>query len=129
MASSRYNTANDYGNAAATDSSVAFALEEMIACWTQAHEVMTRGDLQSVASLLDQADRQLQAAGSGQSDSPDEARLRQRAVTAFGLLQHAMQSGLDGMRKELGQARRGAKALRGYVHAAGNAQGNLLNRS
>ncbi|HEB53919.1 MAG TPA: hypothetical protein ENI87_11760 [bacterium] len=101
----------------ATDSPVAFALQELTACWTQAFEAMGRGELGAVASLLDQADAHLAAAGDGNSDSPTEARLRTEAAQAHALLQHAMQSGLDGIKTELGQLRRGAKALRGYDRA------------
>jgi hypothetical protein len=126
MASPPNSSVNDYGLAAANDSSVGFALQELIACWAQAHEAIGRGDLQSIASLLDQADVQLAEAGNGDNDTPDEAKLRSRAATAYGLLQHAMKAGLKGINKELGQANRGMRALRGYVKAAGRATGNLL---
>jgi hypothetical protein len=65
--------------------------------------------------------------GDGSSDTVDEARLRKRAATAYGLLKHAMESGLVGIRKELEHTRRGAKALRGYVDAAGGQSGKLLS--
>lgn len=126
MASPPNSHANDYGEIAATDSSVGFALAELIACWTQAYEAMGRGDLQSVTSLLDLADVQLVEAGNGDNDTPDETKLRQRAATAYGLLQHAMKSGLKGINKELGQTNQGMRALRGYVKAAGRATGYLL---
>jgi len=113
------------GEAAATDSSTGFALQELAACWSQAHEAMTRGDLTSVASLLSQADEHLQIVGDGRTDTPAEAIQRKRAVTAFGLLEHAMASGLTGLRQEIGQTRRGAKALRGYGDAAGKVHGQL----
>ena len=126
MASPPNKTTNDYGVAAATDSSVGFALQELIACWTQAHDAMSSGDLHSITSLLDQADLQLAAAGNGDADTPSEAALREQAVKAYGLLQHAMKSGLDGIQKEIGQTHRGKRALRGYVKAAGQATGKLL---
>ncbi|MFT4513377.1 MAG: hypothetical protein ACI89X_002817 [Planctomycetota bacterium] len=126
MASPPNKTADDYGVIAATDSSVGFALEELIACWTQAHEAMGRSDLQSVTSLLDLADVQLPVVGNGDDDTPAEALLRARAVTAYGLLQHAMKSGLKGINKEISQTNRGTRALRGYVKAAGRATGHLL---
>ena len=126
MASSPPNLTRDAGEAAATDSSIGFALPELAACWSQAHEAMTRGDLQNVTLLLSQADEHLLIAGDGSKDSPTEAAQRQRAVTAFGLLEHAMNTGLAGLRKELGQTRRGAQALRGYGDAAGKTGGKLL---
>jgi len=96
------------------DSSVAFALQELTACWNQAYEAMTRGGLQTVAGLLDQAEMQLAAAGDGQTDSAKDAALRSQAVSAHGRLRHAMRAGLDSIRDELGKTRRGQKALRGY---------------
>lgn len=101
-------------DAAPPDSSVAFALRELIACWDQAYEAMTRGDLTQVTALLDHADPLLAAAGDGDADTPAEAKLRASAATAYGRLQHAMSAGLTGIRAELQQARRGAKAIRGY---------------
>tara|TARA_R110002072_G_scaffold174303_4_gene329479 strand:+ start:93032 stop:93421 length:390 start_codon:yes stop_codon:yes gene_type:complete len=127
MASPPNKTTNDDGIAAATDSSVGFALQELIACWTQAHEAMARGDLQSVTTLLDQADAQMAAAGNGNNDTPGEATLRKRAVTSYGLLQHAMKSGLNALNKEIKHANHGKRALRGYVKAAGNHPSRLLN--
>ena len=126
MASSPSKADQQANESAIAESSVGFALEEMIACWSQAHEAMHRGDLQSVESLITQADLQLPIAGDGQSDTPSEARLRQRAASAYGVLRHAMEAGLTGIRKELSQARRGQKALRGYVDAAGHRDGKLL---
>jgi hypothetical protein len=126
MASSPPKTNSGYGDSGVAVSSIGFALQEVIACWNQAYEAMARGDLQSVSSLMDQADLQLATVGNSEQDSPADTRLRQQAATAHGLLLHAMQAGLDGIKKELGQARRGRKALRGYVDAAGNRAGNLL---
>jgi len=126
MASSPHNEAHSAGEAATTESSVGFALQELIACWSQAHEAMTRGDLQSVTALLNQADEHLRAAGDGSSDTAAEATQRQRATTAYNLLQHAMETGLTGLRKEIGQTRRGKKALNGYSKAAGNTGSRLL---
>ena len=96
------------------DSSVAFALQELISCWDQAYEAMTRGDLEQVTGLLDHADTQLAAIGDASGDTPDEAKLRSRAASSYGRLQHAMQQGLTGIQSELQQTRRGAKAMRGY---------------
>lgn len=87
---------------------------------------MTRGDLKSVSLLLSQAEEHLLSAGDGSNDTPDETDQRRRSVVAFGLLEHAMEAGLTGLRQEIGQTRRGAKALRGYSHAAGKSSGQLL---
>ena len=75
---------------------------------------MARGELDTVTGLLDQSDAHVRAAGDGTSDTPAERALRQQAATAYGLLQHAMKAGMEGIRTELGQHRRGKKALRGY---------------
>ena len=99
---------------AATDGPVAFALRELEACWSQAYEAMTRGDLQGVASLLDEADAQLRVAGDGEHDSDLEARLRSHASSAFGRLQPAIQAGMHGLQDELSRTRKGQRALRGY---------------
>ena len=98
----------------ATASPVAFALEELTVCWTQAYEAMARGDLDRVTGLLDLAQAQVPAAGDGRADSPEEAALRRRAHTAFGLLRHAMNEGMTAIREELGRARKGQKALADY---------------
>ena len=126
MASSPPNLTHDEGQAAATDSSVGFALQELAACWNQAHEAMSRGDLKSVMLLLSQAEEHLLSAGDSSNDTPDENAQRRRAAVAFGLLEHAMEAGLTGLRQEIGQTRRGAKALRGYGHAAGKSTKQLL---
>lgn len=109
MASSRLEPVD-----AAEPSPVAFALQELTACWSQAYEAMTRGDLIAVAHLLDEAQLQLATAGDGRDDTANEAHLRSQAASAHGRLQHAMKAGLDGLREELARVRRGAKALRGY---------------
>lgn len=124
MASSRRSDADAY----ATQSDVAFALHELIACWNQAHEAMARDDLDQVTGLLEQAESHARAAGDGADDTPDERKLRQQAATTFGLLQHAMKAGLEGIRKELGQQRRGKKALRGYDRTESDA-GSRVTRS
>lgn len=126
MASFPHNQTHAEGEAAATESSVGFALQELIACWSQAHEAMTRGDLQTVTALLNQADEHLRTAGDGSADSAAEATQRQRAATAYNLLQHAMETGLTSLRKEIGHARRGKKALNGYSKAAGTTSSRLL---
>lgn len=97
----------------------AFALQELAACWNQACEALTRGDLDRAGALLDVAGEHLAAAGDGGADSPDEAALRRQAHGAFGRLQHGMKAGLDGLQTEIVRARQGAKALRGYGVAAG----------
>ena len=111
----------------ALDSTAAFALRELAACWSQAYEAMTRADLQSVADLLDLAEGHLAAAGDGGSDTAEERELRREAASAMGRLRHAMTSGLDGLRRELGDTRRGARALRGYVRAHGT-RSNVVAR-
>ncbi|MBL8738355.1 MAG: hypothetical protein JNL12_18135, partial [Planctomycetes bacterium] len=78
----------------ATASPVTFALRELIACWDQAYTALVQGDLDQVAALLDVADGHLTAAGSGRTDSPDEARLRDTALGSRGRLEHGMGSGL-----------------------------------
>lgn len=128
MASSRPNSPQTAADALANQSDVAFALQELIACWTQAHEAMSRGELDTVTGLMDQADVHVRGAGDGVGDSPEEVALRKRAATTYGLLQHAMKSGLDGIRKDLGKHRRGKKALRGYDRTESDA-GSRLTRS
>ena len=39
-----------------TASPVAFALQELTACWNQGYEALVRGDLERVQSLLELAD-------------------------------------------------------------------------
>ena len=128
MASSRPSATDRAADTTASQSDVAFALQELIACWSQAHEAMTRGELDAVAGLLDQADVQLAAAGDGADDTPAEQKLRQQAATAYGVLQHAMKAGLKGIREELGKHRRGKKALRGYDRTENDA-GSRVTRS
>jgi len=127
MASSRPNQASE-ADAYATQSDVAFALQELNACWSQAHEAMARDQLDTVTGLLEQAEAHARAAGDGAADTPAEHQLRQQAATTFGLLQHAMKAGLEGIRKELGQQRRGKKVLRGYDRTESDA-GSRLTRS
>jgi hypothetical protein len=107
-------------------SDVAFALQELNACWSQAYADMTRGQLDSVAGLLDQAEQHLTAAGDGRGDSPAEAKLRRQAASSHALLQHAMRVGLDGIRDELGKHRRGKRALRGYDRTESDAGSRVL---
>lgn len=99
---------------AESHSDVAFALQELATCWNQAYEALTRGDVAAVTRLLDIADAQLATAGDGTADGKHEAELRKRAMATYGLLQHAMQQGLDGIRTELAKSRRGKRMLRGY---------------
>jgi hypothetical protein len=94
-----------------------FALQELVACWNQGYEALTRGDLDTVEALLDVAQDHLSTAGDGNADSPAEQALRSEAMSARGRLEHGMRAGLDGLRDELSRARRGAKALRGYGNA------------
>lgn len=97
-----------------------FALQEVTACWNQAYEALTRGDLEAVAELLDLVDEQLAVATSNhQSESPTITGLRAEAAAARGRLEHGMRSGLDGLAAELAQTRRGARTLQGYRQAGG----------
>ncbi|MGC6486459.1 MAG: hypothetical protein ACON4Z_02355 [Planctomycetota bacterium] len=110
----------------ATQSDVAFALQELNACWSQAYADMTRGQLDSVGGLLDQAEQHLTTAGDGRGDSAAEARLRRQAARAHARLQHAMQTGLDGIREELGKQRKAKRALRGYDRTESDAGSRVL---
>jgi hypothetical protein len=105
---------------------VAFALQEVAACWDQAYEALTRGDVDGVASLLDIAAGHVVAAGDGQADTPAERALRQQAQGAFGRLRGGMKDGLEGLQGEIVRARQGAKVLRGYGDAAGAAVSSVL---
>jgi len=98
----------------ATASPVAFALQELIACWDQAYAALVQGDLDQVAALLDVADEHLLAASDGRTDSPEEARLRATVLGSRGRLEHGMSSGLVGLAEELARVRHGQKTLRGY---------------
>ena len=100
--------------ATTTASPIAFALQELIACWDQGYEALARGDLDRVAALMDLADDHVVMAGDGRGDGPDEARLRNCAATSRGRLEHGMRAGLDGLRDEMARTRQGAKVLRGY---------------
>jgi hypothetical protein len=128
MGSSRPSAERRPAASPASQSDVAFALQELIACWSQAHDAMARGELDAVAGLLDQADVQLAAAGDGAEDTPEERRLRQQAATTYEVLQHAMKAGLSGLREELGKHRRGKKVLRGYDRTENDA-GSRVTRS
>ena len=114
MASSRPKSAASEPDAPANATDVAFALQELNACWSQAYDAMTRGELEVVAGLLAAADAHLDAAGEGLDDTPAEQALRRHAASTFGLLQHALEVGMTGVRAELGKHRHGRKALRGY---------------
>ncbi len=109
----------------ATAAPVAFALQELIACWDQGYEALTRGDLDRVQALLDVADDHVARAGDGRSDSPAEAKLRNDAASARGRLEHGMKAGLVGLQDELARTRRGAKALRGYGNPLLGLGGNV----
>ncbi len=100
-------------------SPVAFALQEVAACWNQAYEALARGDIDGVEALLAVADDHVAAAGNGAHDMPAEALLRREAQDAFGRLQGGMNAGLEGLQAEMVRVRQGAKVLRGYGHAAG----------
>lgn len=112
-------------DAAATATPVAFALQELIACWDQGYEALVRGDLERVQALLDVADDHVARAGEGRSDSPAEAKLRGHAASARGRLEHGMKAGLTGLQDELARTRRGAKVLRGYGNATLGLGGNV----
>lgn len=105
----------------------AFALRELTACWNQAYEAITHGDLDRVAGLLDVADEHLAAAGDGSGDDRAEAALRNEALTAKGRLEHGINAGLQGMREEMARARVGGRALRGYAQATPHPPGNYLS--
>lgn len=119
MASSR---AEPHG---ATPSSATFALQEVVACWNQGYEALAQGDLERVSALLEIAEEHLANAGPGEADTAEEASLRDQARAARGRLEHGMKAGLDGIRAELAQTRRGAKALRGYGDASRRLGGNV----
>ena len=104
--------------AVATASPVAFALQELIACWDQGYAALANGDLEQLAELMALADEHLAAAGDGSKDGPHEARLRNDAQSSRGRLEHGMRSGLDGLAAELTRVRQGAKVLRGYGNAS-----------
>lgn len=93
---------------------VAFALQELIACWDQAYAALVQGDLDEVDALLEVADEHLGAAGDGRTDTPEAARLRATALGSRGRLEHGMRSGLAGLAEELARVRHGQKTLRGY---------------
>ena len=102
------------GQGSAADSPVAFALQEVTACWDQGYEALARGDLERVAVLMDIADDHLLRAGEVATDGPAEAKLRTEAVAARGRLEHGMRGGLDGLRDELARVRQGVRTLQGY---------------
>ena len=111
----------------ASPSPVAFALQELIACWDQGYEALAQGDLDRVAALLEVADDHLAGAVNGAPDSEVEARLRIEAMSAKGRLEHGMRSGLAGLQEELARSRQGAKVLQGY-HRAHVQQSDLLRQ-
>lgn len=98
---------------------VAFALQELTACWNQGYEALVRGDLDRVQALVDIADDHVPNAGDGTSDSAAEAALRHEALAARGRLEHGMKAGLAGLQDELARARRGGQVLRGYANPLG----------
>lgn len=98
---------------------VAFALQELIACWNQGYEALVRGDLDRVQALVDIADDHVPTAGDGTADSAAEAALRQEAILARGRLEHGMKAGLAGLQDELARVRRGGQVLRGYANPLG----------
>lgn len=95
-------------------SPAAFALQEVIACWDQAYEALTRGDLDRVHELLDLVDERLPYLPPATADGPAEATLREQAQAARGRLEHGLRAGLDGIGGELAKARNGARVLKGY---------------
>lgn len=111
--------------AAATASPVAFALQELTACWDQGYAALANGDLEHLADLMAMADGHLLAAGDARHDGPEEARLRVAAQSSRGRLEHGMRSGLDGLADELSRVRQGAKVLRGYGNASVGLGGNV----
>lgn len=97
---------------------VAFALQELAACWNQGYEALARGDLERVSALLAIAADHVATAGDGGHDTVAEAALRTVAAAAHGRLQHGVSAGLVGIEEELARARVGGKALRGYAEPA-----------
>ncbi len=116
------------GAAAAVDSPVAFALQEVTACWDQAYEALVRGDLERVGALMDIAGEHLAKVGSPADDGPEEARCRNEAVAARGRLEHGMHTGLGGLQDELARVRKGARTLQGYKDAGRGLGGNFERR-
>jgi hypothetical protein len=111
-----------------TPSPVAFALQELIACWDQGYEALARGDLDRVTSLLDIADDHLANIGRPADDTPELAHLRNAAVSAKGRLEHGMRGGLAGLQEEMARTRQGAKVLKGYGQARATL-GTTIHRS
>ena len=112
----------------AVDSAVAFALQEVTACWDQGYEALARGDLERVAALLDVADGYLGKVGDPGRDGVEEARLRAEAVAARGRLEHGMRGGLEGLRDEIARVRQGARTLQGYRDPGRGIGGNFESR-
>jgi len=86
----------------------------MTTCWDQGYEALARGDLAQVTALLQIANEHLSRIDGETLADEAFASLRREADAARGRLEHGMKSGLDGLRGELRQARKGAKALSGY---------------
>lgn len=98
----------------ASPESAAYRLGELTACWDQAYEALTQGDLERVASLLDIAEEHLAGLPHASDDDSGAAAARQQAVAARGRLEHGMRVGLEGLGHELGRVRQGSKMLQGY---------------
>ena len=109
----------------ATPSPRAFALQEAIACWDQGYEALARGDLDGVSDLLDIAEAHVANVRDAAADTPAETLLRDAARSSWGRLEHGMKAGLTALGDELAQARRGAKALRGYGDPTRGLGGNV----
>ena len=129
MASSPRRDTADLGDQAAASSDAAFALQELNACWSQAYDAIGRGELDTIDTLLNEADTHLSAAGDGTADTPTEQQLRRKAAMSFARLQHAMKSGLEGIRDELGKQRRGKRALRGYDRSESDAGSRVTRQA
>jgi len=97
---------------------LAFALQEVTTCWDQGYEALTRGDLERVEALLAIADEHAAKFERADLGSRELAELHRKAQAARGRLEHAMKSGLTGLRAELRKVREGSRALSGYRHGA-----------
>ncbi|MBP8300225.1 MAG: hypothetical protein KA020_07690 [Planctomycetes bacterium] len=98
----------------ASPEAAAYRLGELTACWDQAYEALTQGDLERVTSLLDIAEEHLAGLPHASNDDPTMASQRQQAMAARGRLEHAMRVGLEGLGHELSRVRQGSKMLQGY---------------
>ncbi len=97
---------------------LAFVLQELATCWDQGYEALVRGDLERVEALLGIADDFTAKLAQADLGSRKLSELHRKAQAARGRLEHAMKSGLTGLREELRKTREGTRALSGYRHGA-----------